>query len=209
VHSGLIAASVWGTLQPKVEKPASEREPVALVEFARFASVPERSGGAVARARGFQVLSVPAEVPATLPSIDQLAPATIPEDFSGRGVAGGFSGPVGGPSVSITPTGGNGEPIEGENADEPPYLLAGQMGPAYPDSLRSRSLDGLVVVRFVIDTLGRVERPTLDVLESTHPLFAASVRTALTRLRFLPARLSGRLVRVRMEQRFEFHFASR
>jgi hypothetical protein len=63
------------------------------------------------------------------------------------------------------------------------------------------------VVRFVVDTLGRVEPPSLDIVQSSHPLFLASVRTALDHLRFLPARFSGRRVRVRMEQRFEFHFA--
>jgi hypothetical protein len=62
------------------------------------------------------------------------------------------------------------------------------------------------VVRFVVDTLGRVEPPSLDIVQSSHPLFLASVRTALDHLRFY-RRFSGRRVRVRMEQRFEFHFA--
>jgi hypothetical protein len=40
------------------------------------------------------------------------------------------------------------------------------------------------VVRFVVDTLGRVEPPSLDIVQSSHPLFLASVRTALDHLRF-------------------------
>jgi hypothetical protein len=40
-------------------------------------------------------------------------------------------------------------------------------------------------------------------------LFTDAVRHALERLRFSPAAVGGRKVRVRMEQRFEFHLAGR
>lgn len=159
-----------------------------------------------AAARGFQVLVAPNDVPASLPSIDATQPTVIPEDFSAKGVAGGLSSGIG--VVPLEPTIGPNEPIDGRAADEPPYMLPGQMGPAYPAPLRDDRPDGLVVVRFVIDTLGRVESPSLKVIEATHPLFADAVKASLNRLRFLPAEFSGKRVRVSMEQRFEFHLAS-
>jgi TonB family protein len=94
-------------------------------------------------------------------------------------------------------------------ADDAPYLLPGQFGPEYPDMLRAAAPDGYVLVRFVLDTLGNVEPPTLAVVQATHPLFVSSVQSALTRLHFAPARFSGKRVRARMEQRFEFHLAGR
>jgi TonB family protein len=141
----------------------------------------------------------------SLPDLKE--PTTTPEDFTGTGTAGGFSLPIG--VAPLAPLTGSGEPIDGSSADNPPYMMPGQMGPSYPAELRGDAPDGLVVVRFVIDTLGKVEAPSIRVLESTHPNFLASVRVALDRLRFTPARLSGQRVRVRMEQRFEFHLSGR
>ena len=53
--------------------------------------------------------------------------------------------------------------------------------------------------------VGRLDLPAQAWLDAA----VADLRTALDRLRFLPARFSGRPVRVRMEQRFEFHLAGR
>ena len=87
-------------------------------------------------------------------------------------------------------------------------MLPGQMGPAYPEPLRDDRPDGLVVVRFVIDTLGHVESPSLKVIHASHPLFLDAVRVVARAAAIPPGRYSGQRVRVRMEQRFEFHLAS-
>jgi TonB family protein len=209
-HAVLVTFTVWATLDARPADRAKAMDKVEIVELAVFrppavaaASTPARSRAP----RGFQVLVAPREMPATLSLADLSAPTTIPEDFTGRGQPGGVGVSIA--AVSFAASGRSGDPIDHSVADEPPYMLPGQMGPAYPDLLRTDGPDGLVVVRFVVDTLGKVERPSLDVLAATHPLFLASVRTALERLRFLPASFSGRRVRVRMEQRFEFHLAGR
>ena len=192
----------------------AETDAVPIVELAQFVHVAAatppaaKAPSSTQAPRGFQVLQAPAEIPSSISLADLKEPATIPEDFSGRGVEGGLASGLGLSVVPVTTT-ASADPIDGDLADQPPYMLPGQMGPAYPETLRKEAPDGLVVVRFVIDTLGHVERPSLAIVESTHPLFVASVRSALDRLRFLPARFSGRLVRVRMEQRFEFHLAAR
>lgn len=211
VHGVLITLSVWATLSA-TSKLETTREPIAVVDLSAFrpASVAPRARATQPRpatSRGFQVLSAPVDVPVSISLDDLKQPTTIPEDFTGTGAAGGFSIPIG--AAPLLPLTGSGEPIDGSSADNPPYMMPGQMGPSYPPELRGEAPDGLVVVRFVIDTLGKVETSSVKVVESTHPHFLSSVRVALDRLRFTPAKLSGQRVRVRMEQRFEFHLSGR
>ena len=61
-----------------------------------------------------------------------------------------------------------------------------------------------MLVRFVVDTTGRVERGSVQVVSSSNELFTASVRSALPSLRFRPASAGGRLVRQLVELPFEF-----
>jgi outer membrane biosynthesis protein TonB len=210
-HGVLIAFAVLATLHPDA-RPEDASERVEVVDLSRFAPPSptqlraRRAVVAQMPARGFQVVVAPAEVPLTLPTVEATKPVTIPEDFSAQGVAGGFATGVG--AALLPPTEPFSGPIDGAAADEPPYLLPGQMGPAYPEPLRDDRPDGLVVVRFVIDTLGHVEFPSIKVVEASHPLFLSAVRVSLERLRFLPGHFSGKRVRVQMEQRFEFHLAS-
>src|SRR5262249_3477202 len=169
VHATLVAVAVWRTAVPRrIADSRSER--VAAVRLEPPASrVVETRRSRPAKA-GFQVLQVPADVPATLPPVDLTASATREEDFSGLGLPGGVA------TVRPIQLGSpRGEPIDGALADQSPYLQPGQMGPPYPAELRDDRPDGLVVVRFVIDTLGHVEVPSLKVVAATHPLFAESV----------------------------------
>lgn len=211
-HAALITLAVVTTLHPGVRADVLRAERVAVVDLSSFAPptpAQVRARRAVAAqlpVRGFQILVAPSDVPITLPTVDVTQPTISPEDFSARGVAGGLASGFG--ASLLTPAATSPDPIDKSAADEPPYLLPGQMGPAYPDRLRDDRPDGLVVVRFVIDTLGHVEAPSLKVLQASHPLFLDAVRLSLDRLRFLPGRYSGQRVRVRMEQRFEFHLAS-
>ena len=76
--------------------------------------------------------------------------------------------------------------------------------PAYPASLRSASLEGTVVARFVVDTTGRAEPASIVFIAATHPLFADAVKQALLRSRYLPATIGDRPVRQLVEQRFAF-----
>lgn len=209
VHSGLISVAVWLAVDPRSAK-AARPEETAIVELAAFRPPPAPAVGAptpkTPPPRGFQILAAPADLPTELPKLELTKPVTIPEDFTGVGVAGGVgvvAAPLsaGGPRAS--------DPLDGNAVDQPPFLLPGQMGPVYPEMLRNDAPDGVVVVRFVVDTLGRVEQPTLAVVRASNPLFFFSVQTALDHLRFSPARFSGQRVRVRMEQRFEFHLANR
>jgi protein TonB len=82
--------------------------------------------------------------------------------------------------------------------------LPGNAQPVYPERLRSAGIEGSVVLRFVVDTSGRVEPGSMRVLQADHELFASAVRTALAKHRFIPAEVSARRVRMLVEQRFDF-----
>ena len=81
--------------------------------------------------------------------------------------------------------------------------------PGYPHILHAASIEGSVIMRFVIDTTGAVEPDSRVVLRTDHPLFTAAVLRALGSHRFLPAETGGRKVRMLVEQRFEFTIGSR
>jgi TonB family protein len=67
----------------------------------------------------------------------------------------------------------------------------------YPPLLRDSGVEGEVVVSFVVDEDGRAERNSIQVTSSSHPGFDETAIRAAERLRFRPAKLEGREVRVR------------
>jgi hypothetical protein len=60
---------------------------------------------------------------------------------------------------------------------------------------------------YVVDTTGRVDTATVQVLQSDDSLFTESVRTALNQMRFRPAKRAGVPVRQLVGQRFRFRIA--
>jgi hypothetical protein len=86
----------------------------------------------------------------------------------------------------------------------PAAPLANNPMPHFPLELRERGGHGVVVARFVVDTLGLVEPETFTVVSSTHELFTREVRGVLPTLRYEPATVFGRKVPQLTEQRFEF-----
>lgn len=91
--------------------------------------------------------------------------------------------------------------------DERAARLAGSAAPAYPAELINSKTEGGVFIRFVIDTTGRADPSSVEVVRSSHPLFLASVRDALPRMAFTSASVGGRKVRQAVEQNFEFKLA--
>lgn len=76
--------------------------------------------------------------------------------------------------------------------------------PRYPEQLRAAGVTGRVVVRLVVDTVGRVEPGTAVVREASHDLFAREVLAILPALRFVAARAGARKVRMLVDLPFEF-----
>ena len=76
--------------------------------------------------------------------------------------------------------------------------------PRYPLALRQAGIEGRVLVRFVVDSSGRIDSESVQVLQSTHELFTRAVRDALTSFRFTPAEVGRRRVSALAEMPFEF-----
>lgn len=85
-----------------------------------------------------------------------------------------------------------------------PEEAAAELEAAYPPELREAGVSGTVVLRFRLLPTGRVDAPSVRVAHSTDPRFAGAAADVARRLRFVPARLHGRPVRVWVELPLQF-----
>ena len=93
------------------------------------------------------------------------------------------------------------------DVEEQAVRATGSAAPIYPPQLIKERKEGGVFVRFVVDTTGRADSTTLDIVRATDPAFAQSVRHALPLMLFTPATIGGRRVRQAVEQSFQFKIA--
>ena len=83
-------------------------------------------------------------------------------------------------------------------------LLENPVPPRYPEAMRRAGVEGDVVVKFIVDTTGRVDMGSLEVLRSTHDAFTAAARETLAKLRFAPATTGERKTRALAVMPFHF-----
>jgi TonB family protein len=76
--------------------------------------------------------------------------------------------------------------------------------PTYPSDMEAKGIEGVVRVRFVVDSTGLIDLSTIKVLEATNESFARAVKTALPDMRFRPALMGPQAVRQLSEQDFAF-----
>jgi TonB family protein len=88
--------------------------------------------------------------------------------------------------------------------DEMVERYEGSAAPVYPRDLLAVGAQGMVQAIYVVDTTGRVDTTTIQVVHSDDPRFTESVRTALGLARFRPAKRAGKIVRQLVEQQFRF-----
>jgi protein TonB len=209
LHTVLIVGAVYATSRADeiVEKVRDEK--VEFVEEVKpkdeppppeeKAPPPPDVAAAPPPPKGFQVLTAPIEIPTVIPDIDLTKSITNEADFSGVGVAGGVAKGVVGGTAPVTDA-----PLYEFQVEKPALAVAGAGSPTYPSVLKSANVQGRVTATFVVDTSGRAEPGTFKALESDHELFTAAVRTALPRMRFIPAEVGGRKVKMWVQQAFEF-----
>ncbi len=97
-------------------------------------------------------------------------------------------------------------PIELPNfshLDQAPALLH-QPPPKFPVTLRARAMEGSVIVKYFVDTMGKVRLPS--VISATDPEFGVAALDAIRQWRYEPPRIDGRPV-VALE-RHSFHFTA-
>lgn len=211
MHAGIVAVLVSLTARgvtPTREEPREVAvqmtalpEPPAPTPVTPPAGSPQVFTASAPPALGAPPLVAPVVVPNTLPPIDFSRPVTNADDFATgrRGVSAAQGGVEGGSGVLPA----SGYFFEGQ-VEKPAMALPGQAGPAYPDVLRSAGLEGQVLAQFVVDSTGRALLDSYTALHSDHPLFTAAVKTALSRLRYLPAEVGGRRVPQLVQQTFQF-----
>jgi TonB family protein len=74
----------------------------------------------------------------------------------------------------------------------------------YPPDLKAKRISGSVVLRFIVDSSGHVERGSERVLRTSHPAFTAAAMSTLSTARLTPALRKDKHVRQVVEQAFVF-----
>jgi hypothetical protein len=82
--------------------------------------------------------------------------------------------------------------------------LANNPRPDYPGDLLATWVSGSVVLQFVIDTTGSVDKRSVLLVDYTSPEFATSCLQALYLMHYRPAELDHHKVRELVEQPFAF-----
>lgn len=80
----------------------------------------------------------------------------------------------------------------------------GNPQPMYPPRLRHAGIEAGFLVRFVVDSSGRVDAKSIEFPATAHALFVQAVRSALLRSRYFPAELGGTRVPQLVAQQFKF-----
>lgn len=102
------------------------------------------------------------------------------------------------------------EPGVGDNAfsaidvDSIAFVDPTSAAPEYPQNLAARRIEGGATLRFVIDSTGLIDMSTVKVITSTHKQFAQAVIDAMPRMKYRPAKVGPRSVRLLVEQAFSF-----
>lgn len=212
-HVGLIALCVVGTRA--AARPVTERAAdTTLLFLPRLTQVeterpaPPPPGRDPAQLiisgnpppRGFQLIATVASIPTEVPPVDLGQKAIDPRDFTGRGVEGGVGWGVEGGTgpVDSVVDGSIRELLYRAETNDVRFVRAELLvQPAFrfPVVMRDAGISGRVVMEFVIDTLGRVEKQSVRVLEQTNQAFGQAAQEGLLLARFEPARFGDRPVR--------------
>ena len=208
IHTVIIAGAVMATARGTIDAtPVDHRVTIIRLDPPRNPPPPRTATVAapmtsIDAAPSQYVLRVPTIVPTEIPPADMNAMPT-PPDFPERRVA----------STSILcerdcPSGrvsdANGNEMWSAN-DVIMRLRDNPVPPRYPESLRRAGVEGGVVVKFAVDTTGRVDMRSIEVLRSTHEAFTIAVRESLEKLRFNPSMVGERRVRALAVMPFQFN----
>jgi protein TonB len=206
-HVIVIAAAVQGTLSASQRAEKVKEQKVEFVQVKKEEPPPPKEEvkpppdmvAAPPPPKGFQILSAPIKIPDMIPDIDLNKQVTREEDFSGKGAAGGTSrGVVGGVAAPLN------EPLFDFQVEKPAAASPSNQPPNYPNQLRAANIEGQVVAKFVVDTNGRADMRTFEIIKSDHDLFTNAVRNSLPNFRFFPAELGGRKVKQLVQMPFVF-----
>ncbi len=200
VHGGLVALAAAGVSRSNVAsltKPAAVPIPI-YVETAVPTRAQAGGGASIPGTIIGPALTVPVDVPSTIPPLGVPIPATrlgpSPQDLAGRQLFGG--GPE---TTAVDPA----QVLLAGEVDEPVTVLV----PArlvYPAQLAAAGVSGEVRLEFVVDTAGRCEPLTVRVLASSDRGFEASAKEAVCGTVYRPGKVRGQAVRQLVQQKVAY-----
>jgi len=202
VHSVLIGAALYATAQAR-PGPFKSTEIVRPLYFPPTPAhaVPSRTMSAnVTRSPLSQLRFVPPRIEISVPAVEIPATLSRASDFN----SGAVLGPAVDGSVHGSPGGIGNDPFLADQVEKQVFLEPGSKPPRYPEALRAGGVEGRVVALFIVNDRGLVEETSIRILHSDNPLFEDAVRTALGRLRFVPAETGGKKVRQLVQMPFVF-----
>jgi TonB family protein len=158
-------------------------------------------------AKGFQTIVPPEEPPPAIAPPPTNEVAVNPEDFTGQGTEGGVAkGVEEGVAQSTVervtpPDEGTYEISAVEERPSPTNTrdLLRQLERNYPPLLRDARVTGTVQVRMRVMEDGTVDASSISVTSSSHEQFNDPTIRSVQRLRFRPAKVNGRPVKVWVE----------
>lgn len=204
IHIVIITVAAYMTTAAAALQ-SSSREKIIPLHFHSSARLTREVRNPPARLQSTSAGSVSAPrftsptISARIPAIDIPLGSSQMDDFT-EGLRGPGTGDI--PATGLTSA-----PDSAYNAMEvevPASPLAGSEVPVYPPSLRAAGIEGRVVTEFVVDARGRAPSESIRIISSTNDLFSASVKHALERTRFSPAKIGGKSVPQLVQQLFVF-----
>jgi protein TonB len=96
---------------------------------------------------------------------------------------------------------------------DPPVYVSGP-SLAYPAAMRRKGIEGRVVIKLIVDTLGRADAKSIRVVSATDAGFIDAAIAAALEMKFRPARMkapprfAGRAVRMLVNVPVDFHLRS-
>ena len=182
-HTIAITAAVYGTLHTAPADTTVHLDTTVVLLAPEPEQAPPPPLQISEPLRGFQTIAVPDEIPTSVPRVD-LQERFDPRDYS-AGVEGGRADGAAAPADGV---------YAEELVEQRPALLTAPH-PYYPNPLRQAGIQGRVVLRAIVDTTGRAEPNSIEVVSSPNLGFDAAARDWVRQARFRPARSDGQAVR--------------
>ncbi len=203
-HLAIIAFITMTTVRIAPARPDHERPTTVYFKQPKTVTPPRARSVTDQRASGPAIempvlphIPVPQTIPTSLPPID-FKNATTSNDVA---LGGGDSHASAGPHGILD---GEAPASTDWHGTELLMRIVTNAKPRYPERLRELGIEGTVVVRFTVDTTGRVDSRSAQILSATNPQFSRAVLDALEGFRFKPAEVGGRHVAALAEMPFEF-----
>jgi protein TonB len=202
-HGTTAEVELLGDVEAEQEEPEPEEEPEPL-DPEELQAPEELPPEAESMSRDQELAN-----PNDAPSLDAASLSSIEAALNGSGGGGGdfalalsfgSGGRIGG-----TGTEGGGDPLETafslSELDQKPRAVF-QASPMYPAAIRSKKLEGVVTLIFVVDANGKVKEPRVE--QSTHTAFDGPALDAVKQWKFEPAVKGGERVACKMRVPIRF-----